>query len=73
MLDTSHLLASIPHVFQENVYLTLAGMVAMYTVVVAFNVVLYNKLRGDKTKIRTLRDENAILRPHGKQLRTQEA
>jgi len=63
MLDTARILASIPYVFRENVYITAAGMVAMYAVIVGINIVLYSKLRRNPDTIQLIRDENTLLTP----------
>lgn len=63
MLDMAHLLASIPHVFVEHWYISLAGMVLLYAVIVAFNVILYCRLRKNHGIITALREEHTLLRP----------
>jgi competence protein ComEC len=63
MLDAAHILASIPHVFREHVYLSAAGMLAMYAVVIGFNVLLHSRLRRDAGIIRIMRQENTLLEP----------
>jgi competence protein ComEC len=67
MLDAAHILASIPHIFRENVYLTAAGMLAMYAVVLATNILLHSRLKRNSAIITALpiamRDENPLLRP----------
>lgn len=65
MLDAAHVLASIPHVFRENVFLTLAGMLAMYGVVVVWNVVLYSRGKQNPAIITLSNDNDPLLHaPH---------
>lgn len=63
MLDAAHILASVPYVFKENVYITLAGMIAMYAVIVATNVLLHARLKRNPAIMIALREENTLLRP----------
>ncbi len=63
MLDAAHILASIPHVFRENVYITLTGMIAMYAVVVAINFLLNSRLKRDPAIMTALREEHTLLQP----------
>lgn len=62
MLDTARILASIPHVFQENIGFGLWAMVAMYGLVVAFNAVLYSRLKRNRAIISLVNEENTLLR-----------
>jgi competence protein ComEC len=62
MLDAAHILASIPYVFKENVYITLTGMVAMYVILIAMNWLLHSRLKRNPAIITALRDENTLLR-----------
>lgn len=63
MLDTAHILASIPHVFRENVYISATGMIAMFGVVVGTNLLLYSRLRKNPDIIRAIKEENTLLAP----------
>ncbi len=63
MLDAAHLLASIPHIFRENVFLSVAGMLAMYAVVVGFNILLQVRLRRNNAIIRLINEQNTLLEP----------
>lgn len=63
MLDIAHILASIPHVYRDDVYITVAGMVAMYAVLVALNVLVHSRTKRNPAIIIALRDENTLLRP----------
>lgn len=53
MLDAAHLLASIPHIFRQNTYLSLSGMLLMYGVVVGFNLLLYSRVKAKRAIIKT--------------------
>ena len=63
MLDIAHILASIPYVYRDNVYITATGMIAMYAVLVAMNVLLHSRLKRNPAIITALKDENTLLRP----------
>lgn len=63
MLDAAHLLASIPHVFVQNIAFPLHYMVAAYLLVLLFNLLLYSRLRVNRAIITALHDENTLLRP----------
>jgi competence protein ComEC len=45
MLDTAHLLASLPHVFVQNRSLSLVAMIGMYTLIVSLCAVLWQKTK----------------------------
>lgn len=62
MLDIAHLLASIPHVFAENIGFPLHYMVAGYVLVLLFNLLLYSRLRANRAIITALHDEHTLLR-----------
>ena len=64
MLDAAHILASIPHIFRENIFLTTKWMVGMYALVILVNILLYKRLKHDKVAMKTLKKENALLRPN---------
>jgi competence protein ComEC len=68
MLDAAHLLASIPHIFQENVYLTVGGMIGMYGIVILVNILLYVGLKRDIVSMKAMKEENLLLRPYGTQI-----
>lgn len=70
ILDAAHILASLPYIFKNNIYLPGWWMVGLYGLVVAVNVVLYKRLRQDTLAMQTLRDENVLLRPYGRQPKT---
>ena len=63
MLDAAHLLASIPHVFRENTYISLAGMLLLYGVVLAMNLLVYSRLKPNRAIITALREEHTLLQP----------
>ncbi len=69
MLDTAHILASVPHVFRENVFLPAYGMIAMYVLVVSINVLLYSRLKTNSAIIKALREEHHLLKPTGHERR----
>jgi competence protein ComEC len=65
MLDAAHMLASIPHIFRQNAYLTLAGMLAMYALVVGWNLILYSRGKRNRAIIGINIDTNPLLHaPH---------
>lgn len=61
ILDAAHILASVPHVFKEDIFLTGWWMLGLYGLVVAVNVVLYKRLRRDAVAMRTLKEEHVLL------------
>lgn len=62
MLDAAHLLASIPHVFVENLYISLTGMIFLYAIVLGMNILLYSRLKRDHGIITALNEEHTLLR-----------
>jgi competence protein ComEC len=63
MLDTAHLLASVPHIFTENIGFSLAFMLAMYGLILLINLVLHSRLRRNRAIINALNEENSLLLP----------
>ncbi|HSH55286.1 MAG TPA: ComEC/Rec2 family competence protein, partial [Candidatus Limnocylindrales bacterium] len=61
MLDVAHLLATIPHVFVENLYISLAGMILLYSIVLFMNLVLYSRLKRDRAILTLVQDEHTLL------------
>jgi competence protein ComEC len=64
MLDAAHMLASIPHVFIQNHYLSAAAMLGMYGVVVLFNLVVYSRLKRNSAIITLDPEENLLQLPN---------
>lgn len=62
MLDMAHILASIPHVFQENIGFTLGMMVISYLLVLCFNLLLHSRLKRNHAIITALREEHTLLK-----------
>lgn len=62
MLDTAHLLASIPHVFVEQLYISLAGMFLLYGIVLLVNLVLYSRVKQDRAILTAVNEEHTLLR-----------
>jgi competence protein ComEC len=63
MLDAAHLLASIPHVFLQNIGLPLYGMLILYAVVLALNLILHSRLRRNSAIITLVQEENTLHLP----------
>lgn len=63
MLDMAHLLASIPHVFVQNIGFPLHFMVISYVLIAAFNLLLYSRLRANRAIITALHEEHTLLTP----------
>ena len=61
ILDAAHILASIPGIFKENVYLSGWWMIGLYGLVIAVNIVLYRRLRRDRVSLRNLKEEHTLL------------
>lgn len=51
MLDAAHLLASIPHVFVQNRYLSLIAMLGLYMAVLLFNLTVHSRMRRNRAII----------------------
>lgn len=49
MLDTAHLLADVPHIFKENVWLSLRGLILLYIVIAVMTALLWLKDRESDT------------------------
>ena len=65
ILDTAHVLASIPNIFIENITFTLPMMVGMYAVVLGFNLLAYSRSKHNPAIISTANDDNPLLvAPH---------
>lgn len=62
MLDTAHLLASIPHVFLQNLMLPLYGMLGLYSAALIFNLVTYSHQKRNRAIISLDTEENTLLR-----------
>ncbi len=66
MLDTAHILASVPYVYKNDIFITATGMVAMYAVLIGLNVLLHVRIKRDGI-IQALpleeRQENTLLHP----------
>jgi competence protein ComEC len=66
MLDCAHILASIPYVFKENVYISLAWMLVFFGLLIALNVLMHRRLKQNDI-ITALpieeRDGHPLLRP----------
>ncbi len=62
MLDMAHILANIPDVFIENHHVNLLGMLFLYTVVLAMNLLLYFRIKQDPGIIMALNEEHTLLR-----------
>jgi hypothetical protein len=65
MLDMAHILASIPHVFVQNIGFSLAAMIGMYVLVVLLNLVIYSRLKRNRAIITALQEEYTLLRISG--------
>jgi competence protein ComEC len=63
MLDAAHLLASIPHVFIQNHYLSLIAMLGMYAAVLMFNLTLHSRMRRNSAIISLEQEENLLHMP----------
>jgi competence protein ComEC len=63
MLDAAHLLASIPHVFLQNIGLPLYGMLVLYGVVLTLNLILHSRLRRNSAIITLVQEENTLHLP----------
>jgi ComEC/Rec2-related protein len=53
MLDIAHLMAHLPHIFIQNRYLPLTGMIALYTVNILLTASLWHKTKHAKSAIIT--------------------
>ncbi len=62
MLDTAHLLASIPHVFVEHTYITLPGMVLLYATVLVVNLLLCSRTKRSRAILTAVNEEHTLLR-----------
>ncbi|HSH18731.1 MAG TPA: ComEC/Rec2 family competence protein [Candidatus Saccharimonadales bacterium] len=62
MLDMARLLASIPHVFAEGIGFPFVYMVAGYLLVLAFNLLVYSRLRANRAIITAVHEEHTLLR-----------
>lgn len=71
MLDAAHMLASIPHVFIQNHYLSLTAMLTLYAAVLLFNLTLHSRTRRNRAIITLEQEENLLHMP--KYSRTAEA
>lgn len=58
MLDMAHLLSRIPHVFVQNVGLSLIGMLAMYASVLLINLTLHSRLKRNRAIITVVQNEH---------------
>jgi ComEC/Rec2-related protein len=60
MLDTAHILASLPHVFIDNVSLSTAGMLSIYVVILGTTILLMHNTKPEQLDYDIITDENAI-------------
>jgi competence protein ComEC len=59
MLDVAHILARAPHVFLDNLFLSLAGMLGLYIIVLSITVILTHKTKLEQLKHDIITDEIA--------------
>jgi competence protein ComEC len=63
MLDAAHLLASIPHIFLQNLALPLYGLLILYAMVLVFNLTLHSRLKRNRAIITLVHEENTLQLP----------